>query len=402
LLPAAPCFGAASVDDIGNNALTVAQALSGGRFSLELRPRYNLIDESDKPLRTEGGTARIVAGWRSAPFDGVRIAFEAIHADHFGPRRFNDDAAAIASSPYPLLPDPRYTGVNQAYVDYAGSEALRVRAGRQVVRLENRRWVSDNDFRQTPQVFDGLAATYAGIARTTLSAQHFRRVRTPSGAVNDLRLTLLNAAWNPARGHALGAYAVLHDQPNNGARTGFADSSYRVAGVRAEGTAVRLEGVEVPYMAEYARQGPHAGGDARVRGDYWRAGTGLAANDWTVRYDHEVKGSNAGLYGVQMPLTDFYAFNGWSLHFFNTPREGLRDQWLTARYALGDFTLYAEGHRFRSDYGNIDFGREVDIGMTYAGGEHWIVRLQHARYTPGAGTPDPDVRKTWLTLSYSY
>jgi hypothetical protein len=402
LLPATPCFGSGAANDIGNIAFSAAEALANGRFSLELRPRYNVIDESDKPLRTEGGTVRAVGGWRSAPFHGVRFAFEAIHADHFGPRRFNDSGAAIASSPYPLLPDPRYTGVNQAYLDYAGTDALRVRLGRQLVRLENQRWVSDNDFRQTPQVFDGVSATYAGLANTTLSARHFRRVRTTSGEVNDLRLTLLQAAWNPARGHALGAYAVLHDQPYNGARTGFADSSYRVAGVRAEGVAARLGAVEVPYLAEYARQRRHAGGDARVKGGYWRAGAGLATPDWTVRYDHEVKESNAGVYGVQMPLTDFYAFNGWTLHFFNTPRQGLRDQWLTARYALGDFTLYAEGHRFRSDYGNIDFGREVDIGVTYAGGEHWTVRLQYARYDPGPATPDPDVRKTWLTLSYSY
>jgi hypothetical protein len=401
-LLATPCFGSGGENDIGNIPFTGADAVANGRFSLELRPRYNRIDESDKPLRTDGGTARVVAGWRSAPFHGIRFALEAIHAGHFGPKHFNDDGTANAASPYPLLPDPRYTGVNQAYVDYTGIEAVRVRAGRQVVRLDNQRWVSDNDFRQTPQVFDGLGAAYTGIANTELLARYFWQVRTTSGVVNDLRLTLLHAAWNPARGHALGAYAVLHDQPLNGARTGFTNSSYRVAGVRAEGAAARFGAVDIAYIAEYAQQRPYAGGDARVKGAYWRAGAGLAAPDWTLRYDHEVKESNAGLYGVQMPLTDFYAFNGWSLHFYNTPRQGLRDQWLTARYALGDFTLYAEGHRFRSDYGNIDFGREVDIGVTYAGGENWTIRLQHAKYDPGAVTPDPDVRKTWLTLTYTH
>jgi hypothetical protein len=30
------------------------------------------------------------------------------------------------------------------------------------------------------------------------------------------------------------------------------------------------------------------------------------------------------------------------------------------------------------------------------------MRLQHARYDPGAGTPDPGIRKTWLTLTYTY
>ena len=99
---------------------------------------------------------------------------------------------------------------------------------------------------------------------------------------------------------------------------------------------------------------------------------------------------------------DFYQYNGWTLHFFNTPRAGLRDQWLTLRYALGNFTLYAESHRFGSDFGGIGLGRENDAGITYAAMENLLVRLQHARYDPGTGTPDPSIRKTWLTLTFTY
>jgi hypothetical protein len=268
--------------------------------------------------------------------------------------------------------------------------------------MDNRRWVSDNDFRQIPQLFDGVALEYTGLPDTRLTADYFRRVRTTSGAVNDLKLTLLNAAWNPAPGHALGAYGYFHDQPYNGASTGFANSSYRVLGVRAEGSFSRGGELHFPYTAEFAHQDDYAGGDARIDARYWRLGGGIGGRAWTARYDYEVKGSNDGLYGLQMPLTDFYGFNGWTLHFFNTPRRGLRDQWLTGRYAIGDFTLYGEVHRFRSDFGSVDLGRELDLGVTYAWGEHFVIRLQNAKYDPGAGTPDPSVRKTWLTLTLTY
>ena len=389
-------------DEGGDPPFSVGDSLASGRFALELRPRYNRIDESNKPRRTEGGTVRAVAGWRTAPYHGLRLTLEAIHADHLGRKSFNDDGALNSSSPYPLLPDPRHTGVNQAHVEYSGFEALRLRLGRQLVRMDNQRWVSDNDFRQIPQLFDGVALVHTGIENTELAASHFWRVRTTSGVANTLSLTLLHAAWNPAPGHALGAYAYFHDQAQNGAFTGFADNSYRVIGVRAEGAAARFGAIEVPYILEYAQQRPYADGDDRVRADYWRAGVGLASSAWSARYDFEVKGSNSGRYGLQMPLTDFYAFNGWTLHFFNTPRTGLRDQWLTLRYALGNFTLYAESHRFRSDYASIGLGRENDAGITYAVMENCIVRLQHARYDPGAGTPDPRIRKTWLTLTFNY
>jgi hypothetical protein len=380
---------------------SVADSLARGRFTLELRPRYNRIDESNYPRRTEGGTVRALAGWRSAPYRGWRVAVEAIHTDHLGGKSFNDDPALLATSPYPLLPDPRYTGVNQAYVEYGAEDAMRIRAGRQVVRFDNQRWVSDNDFRQVPQVFDGISAAYTGFERVHLSAAHFDRVRTTSGTTSDLRLTLARAAWNPAPGHALAAYGVFHDQAQNGSFTGFVDSSYRVLGVKAEG-AWRAASVDIPYIVEIAQQRPYAGGDSRIDARYWRAGSGVAGRLWTARYDYEVKGSNEGRYGLQTPLTDFYAFNGWTLHFYNTPRTGLRDQWLTLKLAMAPFTLYGETHRFRADFGNTRLGREHDIGVAYVPASDWLVRLQHARYDPGAGTPDPSIRKTWLTVTFTH
>jgi hypothetical protein len=378
-----------------------AATLAQGQFSFEVRPRYNRIDESDKPLLTEGWTLRLIAGWRSGPWHGWRVTLEGIHTGHVGAKRFNDDPARFATSAYPLLPDPRTTDFNQAHVEYAGLPDTRVRAGRQRVRLDNQRWVSDNDFRQIPQLFEGVSVVNTSLPHTRLYAARFERVRTTSGIDNPLELTLLNAAFNPAPGHGVAAYAYFHDQPQNGAFTGFANNSYRVAGARAEG-AFASGAIEVPYVIELARQDAYAGGDARIDARYWRAGTGVTWRGLAVRYDEELKGSNDGRYGVQMPLTDFYAFNGWTLHFFNTPRQGLRDRWVTVRYPFRELVLYAEAHRFRSDHGRLDFGRETDTGISWSFMEGAVVRLQHARYDPGGGGIGAHVRKTWLTLTWTY
>jgi hypothetical protein len=382
---------------------TEASPLFAGRPILELRPRYNRIDESAKPLRTEGFTYRAIAGWRSAPWHGWRLTAEAINTDHIGPKRFNDDGAQFATSPYPLLPDPRYTGANQLYVEYAKPDAFRARVGRQRVGMDNHRWISDNDFRQIPQLFDGVELATTALANMEFSAGHFRRVRTTSGVVNRLELTLFHAAYNPLPGHALAAYGYFHDQPVNGAFTGFANSSYRVAGARAEG-AFHAGGVDFPYMLEAAKQRPFAGGDARIDARYWRAGGGVAWRDLTLRYDEELKSSNNGRYGLQMPLTDFYAFNGWTLHFFNTPFQGLRDRWLTLRagYLPANLVFYAEAHRFRSDFRDLDFGRETDVGLSWSFRGGTLIRLQHGRYEPGSGQVAPRIHKTWITLTYTF
>lgn len=395
LAAAAAAMPAMAGDDIRNMAL--------GRFSVELRPRYNHIEESDKPRSSAGFTQRTLVAWSgiAAALPQVRLTAELVHAGPFARKDFNTDPADRAS-PYPLLPDPHHTGANRVFVDFTGLESTRVRAGRQAVRLGNQRWVSDNDFRQVPQLFDGVTVSHAGFSSVELRGGHYRRVRDTSGALEHLRLTVLEAAWNPAPGHALGAYGVFHDQRDNAALTGFGNESYRVLGVRAEGTALAWRGMDWVYTAEYARQRPHAGGDARIEADYWRVGGGASTRAWTLRYDHEMRGSNGGAYGLQAPLTDHYGWNGWTLSFFFGPREGLVDRWLTARVGAGAFTLYAEAHRFRSDFGDLDFGRETDVGITWELLPGLVARLQHARYEPGGGRADAQVRKTWLTFNYGW
>ena len=397
---ATPALPAVAADDIGNPE-GPENALRNGRPVLTLRPRYNRIEEEMKPETTEGGTYRATLGWRTAPWSGWRLMVEGIVTDNIGAKRFNDDPSQIATSPYPLLPDPAHVGWNRVFVE-GEAAGVHLRLGRQVLRMDNQRWISDNDFRQIPQLFEGGIASYVPRENTELTAGYFARIRTTSGDREPLRLTILHGAWNPAPGHALAAYGYFHDQAQNGAFTGFADNSYRVAGVRAEGAFGTLHGLEVPYVLEAASQRPYADGDARIRARYWRAGAGVGTRDWTVRFDYEVKGSNEGMYGLQMPLTDFYGFNGWSLHFFNTPRQGLRDRWLTARWAIGPVTLHGEEHRFRSDFGGLDFGRETDLSVGWRVHADASLLLQHARYEPGSGGTGGSVRKTWLTLSYAY
>src|SRR5205085_177558 len=115
-----------------------------------------------------------------------------------------------------------------------------------------------------------------------------------SGETQDIRLTTLHAGWNPAPGHSISAYAYFHDQPVTPTFTGFANNSYKAYGIRAEGTAARFGAIEIPYEAEIAQQKPYAGGDSRIDANYWRLGGGVAYQDWTLRADYEVRGSNNG------------------------------------------------------------------------------------------------------------
>lgn len=194
-----------------------------------------------------------------------------------------------------------------------------------------------------PQLFDGVSIVHTGLPNLALEVGHYHRMRDTSGSLKELRLTVAEAWWNSAPAHSVSAYAVFHDQPDHVAFTGLPDESYRVVGVRAEGAAASRGDIDVVYLMEYARQRPYAGGDARIDVDYWRLALGLSSPQWTVRHD-----------------------------------------------------------RFRSDFGNVDLGREVDLGVTLEILPNLLARLQHARYDPGAGGTEVSIRKTWLTASCSW
>lgn len=384
-------------------SLSLLEAVTKGRPLVQIRSRYAHIDEDAKQKYTDALTVRATLGWQSAPFHDFRFLVQGIHTDYFGSKRFNDNAAQIPTSPYPLLPDPRNTDFNQLYVDYTGVSSTRIRLGKQILRLDNQRFISDDDFRQTPRVFNGLTVVNNSLPNTELMAGHMQRVRNVFGQQSRLRLNILHAAYNPAPNHSLAGYGYFHDQAATGSFTGFADNSYRILGLRAAGGFSVSEAGKLLYAAEYAQQDPYADGDKRINARYFRVGGGPWWPSITARLDYEVKGSDHGIYGFQTPLTDLYAHNGLALQFVSTPTQGLRDRWITVAIKAAKLDVLTEYHSFRADSGGFDFGRELDVTTTYPIRPNLTVRLQHANYRPG----DPiqskrDVEKTWLTLNYNY
>ncbi|MGB8339735.1 MAG: alginate export family protein [Burkholderiales bacterium] len=392
-----------SVAQETDNSMGLWDAVSNGNLMLQLRPRYNYIVEDEKPLATNVATIRTLLGWRTAPFHDFRLTAQGIHTDHIGAKRTNDDVDQYFSSPYPLLPDPPTTDINQLYVDYTGLPATRVRAGRQVIKLDNDRFISDNDFRQIPQVFSGVTVVNNSLEGTEFYLGHLARIRNFEGEEYPLRMEILHVAYNPVPDHRLGAYGYFHDQVETGAYTGFENNSNKVIGARADGAFSVSDVAKLLYTAEFAKQKNYANGDSRINANYVRLGGGLWWSKFGFRMDYEIKGSNNGAYGFQTPLTDFYAFNGTALQFTSTPVQGLRDVWLTMRGEVAKFGLFTEFHQYRSDNGGFNFGRELDLSVSYPLLSNLIVKLQHANYQPGdAIFSDGTVKKYWLAFTYNY
>jgi hypothetical protein len=71
-------------------------------------------------------------------------------------------------------------------------------------------------------------------------------------------------------------------------------------------------------------------------------------------------------------------------------------------------TQSSEYHRFKSDFGNISYGQEFDIGVRYA--LRWVTGLSaKVEYADlkeddalAGAARKPDTRKIWLTLIYDF
>jgi len=387
---------------------SLADAITGGSLSLELRPRYADISDAETNENGHAWTMRSIVGWRTAALDDFRAVVEAIHTDVVDAYHIRTDAAQYGTSTYPLLPDPRSTDTNQVYLEYLGLPDTRVRLGKQPIRLDNERFFSDVDFRQTPALFSGLTVVNNSLPDTEVYAALLNRIRTVFATQARTRIWLLRIAYSPAQGQSVAAYAYGLNQPQDGNDIWLNDASHQVFGLRAEGVVPTSLGFSALYTAEAAHQRHYAGGDPLIEADYWRLGGGVVwprLAGFGVRVDREVKTSNSGQYGFQTPYEDTYAFNGWALQFTTTPPTGLRDTWLSLRAQPGRFTLVAEAHHFGATSGGSDYGNERDLRVAYAATHSLTLKLQHARFHGGesGGWVDfYDVTKTWLSLTYDY
>jgi hypothetical protein len=375
----------------------VASAIS---LRLDMRLRYTNIEQSNKPQRVDVTTVRMVPGIEVRIAPQLTLTVDLIHTDFIGPKRYNDDPAAFAS-PYPLLPDPHYTGLNQATLQWTVSPQTHIIAGRQAVKIGNERHVSDDNFRQVPQLFDGVLANLAPFDGGQLTLGHFPRMRSKFGSLDRANLSVLELAFNPANDVSGSFYALRAHPPaaaSNAFLYGVTDTSNLTYGATSDASMV-VGPVRASVNAELARQRATSSGSPLIAATYYRVGAGATLKGWTVRADHENRGSNHGKYGFQTVLSDYYAFNGNALIFFATPKDGLRDTWATLRWEQGPWTMLHEYHWFKADASDKDYGRELDLNFTYKIDKHWYSRAQWAHYRPDA-RPAPDVDKVWITLGY--
>ena len=385
-------------------AASLWDAVTSGHATLNLRPRYEYADQAGKDTG-EAATMRTLAGWKSNAWNGLSGTIELIDVGRLDDE-YND--GQNGNTRYPVIADPDNTDINQLYLDYACLPDTSVRAGRQSIKLDNVRFIGNVEFRQVMQVFNGVTVENNSLPNTRLYAGYLGRVKTVNTRQHDTDTLLLNARYAITANDAVVGYGYFQHQKDAIASAAFlgaapADTSNQNVGVRADGAHRLNIHWKILYTAEVAKQAHYSGGDSRIDATYTRLGIGGQWHDLFLRTDQEVLGSNDGRYAFQFPLATNHLFQGWADQFLTTPRQGIRDRYLTAGAKIEKAQLLAEYHKFESDFGSIDFGKELDFSVAYPLLTKLLGKIEYADYQAGdAASGKVDLKRVWVTLVFSH
>ena len=414
----------------GSGSISLMDAVQNGKNLTNFRLRYEHV-EQDGLTDANGLTLRSLIGWQTAPFHTVSLAAQLINVAQLQDN-FNDGVPqhapvyAYSNQPgmesYAKIVDPEYTGINQLYADIGALPDTRIRIGRQQVNLDNVRFIGDIGFRQLMQVYDGLSIFNKSITDTEVYLAHFESVRQINTQLRtDGALEVANIKYRFTETESLTGYGYFSSFDNLGfGKSWFGDGndganqSNRTLGLRLDGTHKLNDNWKLLYTAEYAKQQDYAGGDGRIDAHYYKLGGGAALGNLSLRADQELLSSNDGIYAFQTPFGTNHLFQGWVDRFLITPKEGIRDSYITASYKYGDVSVFADYHWIHSDKnfnqvggGMADlYGKEWNLAVSYSYNKHLLTKVEYGKYTESDQYLSEkkrfkDTDKLWLTLSYS-
>lgn len=432
---------------------TFLDSVKAGKPMTNFRLRYESVDQDTfqpAPNQTKkldsanGVTLRSLIGWQTAPFHNFSFAAQITDVHEFT-NNFNDRRENISESGkanYANIVDPGFTDINQLFVDWTGIKNTKVRVGRQVVNLDNVRFIGDIAFRQNTQVYDGFSVLNKSIPNTEFFVAHFDQVRQINTELRQGDIDIFNAKYRISPTEAVTGYAYLVDIANLSQNGGNpiapgtvaqggnglgasqdlnpldkTDASSKIFGLRLDGVRKIDDDWKVLYTAEYAKQADLAGGSPLIDAHYIKLGGGAAYDVWSLRLDHESLSSNDGKYGFQTPLGTNHLFQGWADYFIVTPRQGIEDTFLTLNGSIDKFKIYAEYHVMQSDEkfatfnGKLgdDYGTEFDMSVAYPVTSKLVAKVEYANFNEGDvyGPKNGAARKGdkeifWLTAQYTF
>jgi len=368
----------------------VTEALQNGKISLEERTRYEHDEDSAYTAPATHKTAnafttRTILGYTSGPVYDITANLEFLNVTAVGRERYN--STVNGQTQYATVQDPGLTQVNQAYLAYKG-----LKVGRQIIALDNQRFIGSGAWSQTPKTF--TAAVYQNstwVPMSEFTVGHISSYYSSVGVDQKLSGNFGRLRFSP--------WEALNITPLwfGIEQTATPATSFQHRGVRVDG---KWNGLL--YEGSYVQQRSYRDSTTTPDRQYRMGMVGYSRWGLTVKaVDEELEG------GFSTPFASLHGFYGYSDRISTTPTKGLADRYLLAEYKRWDSTFEVQSHRFIAQKGGQDYGRELDFVASRNFSKNLLVTLEWADYLGDAGAPtaqsmNKDLKKLWLMTTLKF
>jgi hypothetical protein len=379
-------------------AETLEQAFREADFIIDLRARYEEVEQGGIAETAEAFTSRLRLGFQTAPVKSTAVLAEAVWLEDLV-----DDynSTTNGQTQFPVVADPAdFTAINRFAIINKSLDNTTLTFGRQRIVLDDARFVGNVGWRQHEQTFDALRAQVGGSkVKADLSyASQVNRVFGPDSPQGKWEgdVVLANLSYTLPVG-TLTLYDYFLDIDD------VAAVSSNTLGAKLAGMKP-LGGITGTYAVSYAMQTDAGENPADLDEDYYLIEGGLSFAKFGVALGYEVLGGD-GVTAFSTPLATLHAFQGWADKFLATPPGGMEDRYVRFSYPLGNRGVFtnvaalAFFHDYVPDAGGADYGEELDLQLV-ARTERMALTLKYADYRAASLFTDTD--KLWLSVEYAF
>jgi hypothetical protein len=382
---------------------SLAAAISNGDAGVELRYRFEYVDQDNLADTAKASTLRLRLNYASLRYHNFNAFVEFDYVAEILADDFNSGGGTSPNrTQYPVVADPDGPDLNQLYLDYAGFNDTLLRVGRQRILLDNQRFVGGVGWRQNEQTYDGVTLNFAGIKNTRLQYSYVARVNRIFGddsasGRDDGNIHLLNLRTTLPDDWTLTAYAYRI------ANADVAAFSTLTLGARLNGS-IPLGDQKLALTGEFARQADAANGTVDFTANYYRFDAALPFTDrvsGSIGFELLGGDQNSAGKAFRTPLATLHAFQGWADVFLNTPDAGVEDLFATVSVRPQAWTLAATWHRFSAADGSASWGDELDFSAGRKLYDRYGLLLKAALFNSD-NAAYTDTRKLWLMLTAAF
>lgn len=382
-------------------------------FDYGVRLRYADLKDGELDGRATSARLRLNldSSWSSQlsthiEFDHIETGYKDEHSDGV---RFNGQ---------PVIPDVPGSDLNQIFVHYQLDNA-QLKAGRQVINLDNQRHTGSMSFWQNEQTFDALRLdlnwlsssqfNYIYIANTNRilgddadeslyeSDINFARLsgQRPAAALGDHEHNthLLRAEINEWDYSKLSLYSYFvdnKDAPFTSANTYGASYAFKYKPTniqyRIEAEAAIQKRTEIPSEPTLP---------------YYRFDAGLGIESFEISWRYEQLASEDGVAFFPI-LGSLHEFQGWADRLSIPPPSGVEDKSYRLTWRKAPWKIDLRYHQFNEESGSQDLGEEFDCDITYKFLKRHSLMLRFANYQANENNSFGIQDRRIAVFSYSY